>query len=73
MRKGARAMSSKELQNRFRDVGESDKGQRPVLVRRYEKAGFQDEPIGEEASGEPRAEGTDAHAIEMVEHKGFER
>ena len=37
-KKGAQAMSTKELQKRLRDMGKSDRGTRPVLVERYERA-----------------------------------
>ena len=47
MRKGAQAMSTKELQTKLRELGKSVKGQRPVLVRRYEQA----------MAGEEREEG----------------
>ena len=34
---GAHEMSTKELQKKFRDMGRSDKGQRSVLIERYER------------------------------------
>ena len=36
-KKGAKAMSTKELQKKLRDLGKSDRGSRPELVQRYEK------------------------------------
>ena len=40
---GANAMSTKELQNRLRDLGKSDRGSRPELVQRYERYAPQEE------------------------------
>ena len=36
-KQGAKAMSTKELQRKLRDLGKSDRGSRPELVQRYEK------------------------------------
>ena len=57
-------MSTKELQNRLRDLGKSDRGGRPVLVQRYEKYGPQSEPAGDDTSGGPDAGRSVAHASE---------
>ena len=42
-KKGAKAMSTKELQRKLRDLGKSDKGSRPELVQRYERYAPQEE------------------------------
>ena len=64
MRKGAQAMSTKELQTKLRELGKSVKGQRPVLVRRYEQA-MQGEEREEGAPPEdPRGERSAAPATE---------
>ena len=64
MRRGAQAMSTKELQTKLRELGKSVKGQRPVLVRRYEQA-MQGEEREEGAPPEdPRGERSAAPATE---------
>ena len=52
-RTGAHEMSTKELQKKLRDMGKSDKGQRSVLLERYERYAREEEQeemtIGQEA------------------------
>ena len=62
--KGAQAMSTKELQNRLREMGESSKGQRSVLVRRYEQAAPQEGQVDEDQKEEAQVERSGAHATE---------
>ena len=42
-KQGAKAMSTKELQRKLRDLGKSDRGSRPELVQRYERYAPQEE------------------------------
>ena len=80
-------MSAQELQNGFREMGKSPKGQRSVLVRRYEQTVSQEDQVGEDAK-ENQVERPGAHATEhtvmvmvdeatgnkymrMVDHKGL--
>ena len=42
-RVGAQEMSTKELQKKLRDMGKSDKGQRSVLIERYERYAREEE------------------------------
>ena len=64
MRKGAQAMSTKELQSKLRELGKSARGQRPVLVRRYEQAVPEEEREECAPQEAPRGERSEAHAIE---------
>ena len=73
LRKGAQAMSTKELQNKLREMGKSIKGQRSVLVRRYEQAAAQEEIDGPEAEEESKeksgcAEGEKGQKPHATEH-----
>ena len=57
-------MSTKELQTKLRELGKAVKGQRPVLVRRYEQATAGE---GREEGAPPedaRGERSEAHATE---------
>ena len=51
-RKGGQSLSTKELQKRFREIGESDKGPQEDLVRRYDKEVPNEEKYGERDGGE---------------------
>ena len=41
----AQTMSTKELQKRLRNMGKSDKGQRSVLIERYERYAREEEEV----------------------------
>ena len=64
MRKGAQAMSTKELQTKLRELGKSARGQRPVLVRRYEQAMAGEEREEGAPPEDSRGERSEAHATE---------
>ena len=61
---GAKGMSTKELQKRLREMGRSERGSRPVLVRRYEREISHGEHGSGDAGDEPEAERATAHASE---------
>ena len=70
-KKGAKAMSTKELQRKLRDLGKSDRGSRPELVQRYERYAPQEEQeelaVGTAAGSAARNSGSarvGAHASE---------
>ena len=48
-KQGAKAMTTKELQRKLRDLGKSDRGSRPELVQRYEKYAPKEEQEEREA------------------------
>ena len=64
MRKGAQAMSTKELQSKLRELGKSTRGQRPVLVRRYEEVVPEEEREEGAPQEDPQRERSEAHATE---------
>ena len=71
-KKGAKAMSSKELQRKLRDLGKSDRGSRPELVQRYERYAPQEEQEERDASSASalasRDSGSDRRGAHASEH-----
>ena len=61
---GAKGMSTKELQKRLRELGRSERGPRPVLVRRYERGISNGEHEGEDVGDGQGADRAAAHASE---------
>ena len=57
-------MSTKKLQSKLRELGKSTRGQRPVLVRRYEQAVPEDEREEGAPQEDPQGERSEAHATE---------
>ena len=71
-KKGAKAMSTKELQRKLRDLGKSDKGSRPELVQRYERYAPQEEREERGSSSasalDPRDASSDRRGAHASEH-----
>ena len=59
-----KGMSTKELQRRLREMGRSERGSRPVLVRRYEREISPGEHASEDAGEGQEAGRAAAHASE---------
>ena len=67
-KKGAKAIPTKELQKKLRDLGKSDRGSRPELVQKYEKYAPQEEQEELDAGTSTRSEDSNSSSDRRGAH-----